>query len=260
MLVFSEVYRDIHEPGLKKWRTDESEIKHALEAIRKFKIKHPLPLMMIALHKYENKTLTKAELVALLSVIEVFVFINTNLMNVRSSGGFAQMYAFHAKALAGATQDVRRRKALTDLVTKLKFKLPSQEQFLEKFCALKYSDNFSTQKREIQYAVTKLFSWMFPAVAINTTEMSIEHIEPQSSKRISAASVASIGNLWFLKTKFNNDLGNSDATLKLVKYKQGQLPCDTVLANATDWSQEKIELRTKELADQFWNMANTRFK
>lgn len=259
LLVFSEVYRDIHEPSLRKWRTDESEIKLALEAIRKFKIKHPLPLMMIALHKYDHKTLTKAELVTLLSVIEVFVFINTNLMNVRSSGGFAQMYAFHAKALAGATESVRRNKALTELVTKLKMKLPSQEQFLEKFCDLKYSDSFSTQKREIQYAVTKLFSWMFPAVAINTTEMSIEHIEPQSSKKMPATSVASIGNLWFLKTKFNNDLGDTEAAEKLAKYKEGQLPCDVILAGATEWTQEKIDLRTKELASQFWNMVYARF-
>jgi Protein of unknown function DUF262/Protein of unknown function (DUF1524) len=259
LLTFSETYRDIHEPGLRKWRTDESEIKLALEAIRKFKVKHPLPLMMIALHKYDNKTLPKSELIKLLAAVEVFTFINTNLMGARSSGGFAQMYALHAKALNGATETVRRQKAVVELITKLKLKLPTKEQYLEKFNSLKYSDKFSTQKREIQYVVTKLFSWMFPAVAINTAEMSIEHIEPQSSTKMPEALLASIGNLWFLKTEFNNTLGNSDATFKLAKYKESQLPCDNTLAIAQDWTTEKVELRTKELADKFWDVATTRF-
>jgi hypothetical protein len=259
LLVFSQTYRDIHEPGLRKWRTDESEIRLALEAIRKFKVKHPLPLMMIALHKYDDKTLPKAELVKLLAVVEIFTFVNTSLMNVRSSGGFAQMYAYHAKALASATETVRRQKAVSEVVTKLKSKLPAKEMFIEKFVSLKYSDKFATQKREIQYVVTKLFSWMFPAVAINTAEMSIEHIEPQSSTAMPEALVASIGNLWFLKTEFNNALGDTKAALKLAKYKASQLPCDDTLSQAQDWTSDKVELRTAELANKFWDVAYGRF-
>lgn len=259
LLTFSETYRDIHEPSLRKWRPDESEIRLALEAIRKFKVKHPIPLMMIALHKYDNKTLPKAELVRLLAAVEMFTFINTNLMNARSSGGFAQMYAFHAKALASATETLRRQKALAELITKLKLKLPAKEQFLEKFLSLKYSDKFSTQKREIQYAVTKLFSWMFPAVAINAAEMSIEHIEPQSSTKMPEALIASIGNLWFLKTEFNNALGNAAASLKLERYKASQLPCDNTLAQATVWEAGKVELRAQELGEKFWEVAYSRF-
>jgi|JI9StandDraft_2_1071091.scaffolds.fasta_scaffold16888_5 hypothetical protein len=259
LLEFSTVYRDLHEIGLRKWRNDEIEIRSSIDAIGKFRVKHPLPLMMAALRKYETKTLTKAELFRILQIIEIFTFVNTSLMNVRSSGGVAQMYAFHAKSISSVTEPGRRQKAIDEFAAKLASKLPSKEQFVEKFKDLRYSDKFTTQKREVQYVVTKLFSMMFPAVAINPAEMSIEHIEPQSSTNMSDSEIASIGNLWFLKTAFNNELGNSPAIKKLEKYKTSQLPCDGTLSNSSAWSSNQVEIRTKELAERFWSAVDERF-
>ena len=89
--------------------------------------------------------------------------------------------------------------------------------------------------------------------------MSIEHIEPQSSILMTDAELASIGNLWFLKTAFNNQLGNSPAIVKLRQYKDSQLPCDKVLLTATNWSAAEIQLRTEELAEKFWAVVDMRF-
>lgn len=256
---FSEVYRDLHEIGFKKWRNDELEIRSSIEAIGKFRVKHPLPLMMAALRKYESRTLSKAELLRIFQIIEIFTFINTSLMNVRSSGGVAQMYAFHAKAISSVNETVRKQKFINEFTEKLASKLPSKVEFIAKFRELRYSDKFTTQKREVQYVVTKLFAMMFPAVAINPAEMSIEHIEPQSSNKMSSNEIASIGNLWFLKTAFNNDLGNSPAIKKLEKYKVSQLPCDSTLSNAATWTSHEVETRTSELAEQFWSAVEERF-
>lgn len=259
LVVFSEVYRDLHEPNLRKWRNDELEIKSALETINRFRVRHPLPLMMTALRKYDTKTILKGELFRLLQIIELFTFINTSLMNARSSGGVAQMYAAHAKTLASATESVRRQKAIGEFVSKLSSKLPSESVFLEKFKTLRYSDKFPVQKREVQYVVTRLFAWMFPAVAINPNEMSIEHIEPQSSTSVPSTVVASIGNLWFLKTAFNNELGDAPANKKLADYKAHQLPCDNTLVTANKWTQVEIENRTDELGKRFWTVVDDRF-
>lgn len=259
LVTFSEVYRDLHEVNLRKWRTDELEIKASIEAIIKFRVRHPLPLMMTALRKYDAKTLSKVEVLRIFQVIEMFTFVNTSLMNARSSGGVAQMYASHAKALSSVSEPVRRQKVIEEFVDKLASKLPTKEVFVGKFEGLKYSDNYSSQKREVQYVVTKLFALMFPAVAINPSEMSIEHIEPQSSKSMTDSQVASIGNLWFLKTAFNNELGNAPANAKLKKYKDSQLPCDETLLKALNWTATEIELRTKELAENFWKVVDERF-
>ena len=169
------------------------------------------------------------------------------------------MYASHAKSLSGVSETVRRRKVISEFVDKLASKLPSKDIFLAKFKDLKYSDKYSIQKRDVQYVVTKLFALMFPAVAINPSEMSIEHIEPQSSILMTDAELASIGNLWFLKTAFNNQLGNSPAIVKLRQYKDSQLPCDKVLLTATNWSAAEIQLRTEKLAEKFWAVVDMRF-
>ena len=157
------------------------------------------------------------------------------------------------------TEPGRRQKAIDEFAAKLASKLPSKEQFLVKFQDLRYSDTFTTQKREVQYVVTKLFAIMFPAVAISPAEMSIEHIEPQSTTKMSDNEIASIGNLWFLKTAFNNHLGNSPAIKKLEKYKEGQLPCDSTLSNAVTWTAKEVETRTNELAQRFWTVVDERF-
>lgn len=259
LVTFSEVYRDLHEVNLRKWRTDELEIKSSVEAIIKFRVRHPLPLMMTALRKYDAKTLSKAEVLRIFQIIEMFTFVNTSLMNARSSGGVAQMYASHAKSLSSVSELVRRQKVISEFADKLASKLPPKEVFLAKFEGLKYSDSYSSQKRDVQYVVTKLFALMFPAVAINPSEMSIEHIEPQSSKAMTDSQFASIGNLWFLKTAFNNELGNAPASAKLKKYKESQLPCDDTLLNAADWTATEIERRTKELAEKFWSVLDERF-
>jgi len=259
LVAFSEVYRDLHEVNLRKWRTDELEIKSSVESIIKFRVRHPLPLMMTALRKYDSKTLSKAELLRIFQIIELFTFVNTSLMNARSSGGVAQMYASHAKALSGVSEPIRRQKVISEFADKLASKLPEKSVFKAKFEALKYSDKFSTQKRDVQYVTTKLFALMFPAVAINPAEMSIEHIEPQSSKSLTDTEVASIGNLWFLKTAFNNELGNSSASIKLKRYRGSQLPCDDTLLNASNWTAVEIGRRTTELADKFWAVVDERF-
>jgi hypothetical protein len=260
LVSFSEVYRDLHEVNLRKWSTDELEIKASAEAIIKFRVRHPLPLMMTALRKYDAKTLSKAEVLRIFQIIEMFTFVNTSLMNARSSGGVAQMYASHAKALSSVTETVRRQKVIAEFTDKLASKLPPKDVFVEKFEGLKYSDIYNSHKREVQYVVTNLFALMFPAVAINPSEMSIEHIEPQSSKNMTDSQVASIGNLWFLKTAFNNDLGSAPANVKLKKYKDSQLPCDETLLNAVNWTATEIELRTKALAEKLWQIVDERFE
>ena len=89
--------------------------------------------------------------------------------------------------------------------------------------------------------------------------MSIEHIEPQSSKGMVESDLASIGNLWFLKTAFNNELGNSSATIKLKKYKQHQLPCDSELLRADVWTANEIKRREQVLGEQFWQLIDEGF-
>lgn len=260
LVAFSIIYRDIYDPTIHKWRNDELEIKNILLSINKFRVKHPIPTIMAAFRKYRDKSFSKTEFIEILNVIELFTFINTNLMNVKSSGGIAKMYALQARIISSTTEPGRKSKAISDFIEKLAQKIPNQEDFCAKFISLKYSEKYPLQKREIQYALSKLFHWMFPAVPISNSEMSIEHIEPQSSTNFDENMIASIGNLWLLKTEFNNTLNNLPAIKKLAKYKESQLTSDETLKTAVNWSDDEMQKRSADLAEKFWLEIDKKFK
>lgn len=250
---YSGLYRDLYRSNLRKWRNDETKIRMAIEVIvNRFRVRQPLPLMLTALYKYEDKALAKVEIERLFSAIELFTFTNTGLMSARSSGGVLQMYSHHARALHSSNAPTRREVTIDNLLAKLHARLPSKEIFIQRFSTLRYSDQHLGDKRLIQYALIKLFQHLAPSISVDPSQMSIEHIEPQSSKAIDTAVTSTIGNLWYLNTQFNNSLGNMEVAQKLVKYRVASLPCDEQLKNAVIWNAESIQSRTVHLAEAMW--------
>lgn len=253
---YSGLYRDLYRSNLRKWRNDETKIRMSVEVIvNRFRVRQPLPLMLTALAKYETRSLAKAEIERLLSAIELFTFTNTGLMSTRSSGGVLQMYAHHARALH-SSKATKREVTIDNLIAKLRSRLPAKDIFVEKFSSLRYSDKHLGDKRVIAYALHKLFQHFAPSVSVDPGQMSIEHIEPQSSKLIDSSTVAAIGNLWYLNTQFNNELANMPAVKKLDSYRSASLPCDAYLRTAEIWDAAAINERTTHLAEAMWTIVH----
>lgn len=258
---YSIIYKNIFRPNLKKWRNDELKIKASIEVIiNKFRVSQPLPLMLTALSKYSNNTLSKSELVRLLSAIELFTFVNLGIMNTRSKSGILQMYSSHARELSRSNALVKRENTIVDLISKLRSKLPIKEDFIKRFSELKYSDDHPAEKRLVQYSLTKLMEIIAPTISLDSLNMSIEHIAPQAANNITIDSISSIGNLWYLNTAYNNQLGDLGVNIKLSKYREDKLPCDDMLQNAIEWNSEVIQNRALFLADNMWNLIDSVFE
>lgn len=258
---YSLVYRNIFRSNLRKWKNEELKIKNSIEVIiNKFRVRQPLPLMLTAISKYEQKTLFKSELERLLLAIELFTFVNTGLMNARSTGGIILMYSVHARELSRSNATNRREKTITELVIKLRSKLPKREDFIKRFSELRYSDEFVGEKKLVQYAMVKLMDIIAPSVSLNSALMSIEHIAPQSSMSISPEKISSIGNLWYLSIAFNSNLGSMPLEKKLIAYRDAKLPCDKVLQEATEWTSEIIDQRALNMAEVMWDVIDEAFK
>ena len=90
-----------------------------------------------------------------LRAIENFHFIFTAITSQRSSGGISLMYALHARQLLGAENLQEKVKVLTELKRKLSQKLPSLPEFEANFTKLSYSDEFTKQKKIVQYILAK---------------------------------------------------------------------------------------------------------
>lgn len=140
------------------------------------------------------------------------------------------------------------------MIGKLVARLPKRNEFDAGFKKLKYSDEYPKDKRVIQYVLRKIFEMENSSVTIDAQLMTIEHIEPQSSKSIGSQSVAEIGNLWLLSAEQNNKLGNAPVVKKIPAYKAMRMVADPVLDGATVWGSAEISKRTEYFRDKMWSL------
>jgi uncharacterized protein with ParB-like and HNH nuclease domain len=253
----SETYLHTFSPSTKKWKNDEYSIKRSLEALVSLRVRQPVPMTLAVLHSYKNGELQKKETERALKAIEYFHFAFTALTSQRSSGGISHMYALHARELTHATTIQQRKIAIDNLIEKLKNRLPSEYEFVAGFKKLKFSDDFPKDKRTIQYTLRLLYELENPSVIIDPSQMSIEHIEPQSSKLMDKSSLAEIGNLWLLSTKQNNEFGNMPVVDKIPLYKSLGVVSDPVLNRATTaWDITLVSERTEYLGKKMWGLVS----
>lgn len=251
----SETYLHIFMPAAKSWKNEENAIKKSLESFLSFRVRQPIPMILAVMQSYKLRNISKKETERVLRAIELFHFSFTALTSQRSSGGISHMYALHARELTHAKTPADRKTAIDNLIGKLVARLPKKNEFDAGFKKLKYSDEYPKDKRVIQYVLRKIFEMENPSVTIDAQLMTIEHIEPQSSKSIGPQSVAEIGNLWLLSAEQNNKLGNSPVAKKIPAYKTMRMVADPVLDGATVWDSADISRRTEYFRDKMWNLA-----
>lgn len=249
----SETYKHIFMPSTRAWKMEELKIRRSLESLLTFRVRQPVPMILAIMQAYKLKQLTKKETERALSAIEFFHYSFTALTSQRSSGGISHMYALHARELTQSKDNAQRTVAINNLIAKLKARLPKQTEFVAGFKKLKYSDEFPKDKRVIQYTLRTLYEAEAPSVAIDPQQMTIEHIEPQSSTAMSHEKVAEIGNLWLLSATVNNKLGNKPVAEKIPIYKKSKLQSDSVLDQATSWDESTVASRTELLSTKMWN-------
>ena len=252
----SETYGHIFMPSTRTWKMEESKIRRSLEALLAFRVRQPVPMILALMQAYKSKNLTKKETERALIAIELFHYAFTSLTSQRSSGGISHMYALHARELTHANNNNQRSAAITNLIVKLKARLPKEADFTSGFNKLKYSDEFPKDKRVIQYTLRTLYESEAPSIAIDPQLMTIEHIEPQSSIVMSSDKVAEIGNLWLLSASENNKLGNKPFSQKIPLYKKSKLPSDPILDVAQSWTENEITARTKHFSKKMWGLVS----
>lgn len=254
----SETYLNTFSPSTKKWKNEEFSIRRSLEALIALRVRQPVPMTLAVLHAYKNGELQKKETERALKAIEYFHFAFTALTSQRSSGGISHMYALHARELTHAMDTSTRKIAISNLIDKLRNRLPSESEFISGFKKLKFSDDFPKDKRTIQYTLRLLYELENPSVVIDSSQMSIEHIEPQSSKLMDKANLAEIGNLWLLSNKQNGEFGNMPVSKKIPLYKAVGVVTDPVLKKATTvWDLSLITERTEYLGKKMWALVSS---
>lgn len=172
------------------------------------------------------------------------------------------MYALHARNLRKAHSLSDKIRVISDLVTKLKSRRPSDQEFEANFRSIQYSDNFTRRKTLVQYIFTRMNTTFLEGVAVNPEKMTIEHIAPQNAPthgpKVNERDVAEIGNLLFVSDSLNGKLKNKPFAEKIKILKKSHVWLDDTLKTRGGWQGADIHERSDHLADlaykQVWSL------
>lgn len=145
---------------------------------------------------------------------------------------------------------------LRRLLSGLKTRLPSYNEFEANFVELNYTSRKTKNKSVIRYSLSKLLGENPNGLTVDYESMSIEHLIPED--RINSVDkdeeVGNIGNLILVDKKTNSeDLSNLDFSEKKRILLQKKYPLDDIVSDADEWNTEKIKLRAKYLAEQLYD-------
>jgi hypothetical protein len=255
----AKTYREIQETSFRKWSKNEKQIKNSLDALILFRVKQPLPMVLALMHAYEAKLLKPSQVQDMLETIENFHFLFTAITSQRSSGGISFMYALHARNLLNATDSNSRGLVLAQLKKKLRDKLPPIEEFAANFTLLNFTDEFTKQKKLIQYVLAKIDRQHSSGVVIDYEQMTIEHIKSQSDSSAGPEVIGNIGNLILCEAKFNGeDLAAKPFAEKKKLLMNSGITLDEPLKKATKWSDKEIASRAAWMSEiafkKVWKM------
>ncbi|MCU0527180.1 MAG: DUF262 domain-containing HNH endonuclease family protein [Elainella sp. Prado103] len=247
----SNYYVSIVSPDGYSWTSEEKDsVQKTLKALRLFNVKQQTSMVLALIRAYQEKKITLRMLRNILWKIECFHFIFNAVTSQRSSGSIAPLYSKFAQDLSNTGNLDKIQSVNTNLVRRLKDKLPRFDEFEVNFVSLLYTK--SRDKKIIQYILEKLMGKNINALPIDYSSASIEHLLPQSKG--DEAIVGSIGNLILVDRKTNGEeLRDLDFTEKIKILKSKNYPVDPYLLNATQWSEEEIKIRGKLMAHRAYH-------
>lgn len=249
----SVLYRGISEPDhLDIWGKPTSDVKDSLLCISQIlNIQIANPLLLTALRLYKANRIKDGQIREIFGLVERYHYTYTTICALPSSGGVSQMYAVHARELANAKDSNEIGRQISDFKKKIKGKIPGRDVFISKFRQLSYSN--ARQRDVLRYTLWKLDRARNPAVDIDRSAASIEHLLPQSA----GSQVAhSIGNLILIPAKFNGEvLGSKPFPEKKRLLQQGGYPLEKTMASAKSWGAAEIDARLNEMASFAYDVA-----
>lgn len=254
----SKYYRQLYEPGFKKWNKDDLVIPRSLEALNLFRVRQQVPMTLALISHYDGKNLKSKHVKDALNAIESFHFCFTAVASQRSSGGISSMYASCARNLNLAPSLQGRLEVLSSLKEKLRDKVPSAGEFVARFIEIKHSTKFTKQKDLVRYILGRFADRHCKGAPVDHDQMTIEHLSPENPKKplLNEVETASVGNLLFVNRQLQEKLKNKEFVEKKRILSTSNIWIDDVIRDATTWGSEEVLNRGKLLAttayDKLW--------
>lgn len=239
------LYRVIQFPGSGRWTRDSQAIRDSLQGLVTFGVTQPDPLLLTLMRLHRDNKVAQKHIKPAFEAIERYHFQSTAIAAESSSGGVSAMYARFARELSRAATKEERRIKVSELRRVLSNRAPSEEQFNTGFTSLTFTNDYTREKRLIQYIFTRIHVSQF-SVRLNAP--TIEHLAPQSGD-LQPVEYGNIGNLFLFDEALNQKLADKPFDQKkliLLSHRNGY-DLDDVLA-ADTWGPVEIQARARRLA------------
>jgi hypothetical protein len=252
----SILYRSLYEKSF-NWKKSQQALADSLHAIHQvFKLSQPTPATLSLVRAYDSKIISAKNLKDALVSIEKFHFVFTAVTNSRSSGGISAMYSSFAQKLYKCSDNASALKEIIALQSKLKLRIPSEEEFKVAFKEIQFSKGNTKQKALVRYILRKFADQQKLAYQSDTDSLTIEHYYPQSKADNiwTIDIVGNIGNLFLLEPTYNSFIGDQLPAKKLAYFNSNASAAipDFIKQNTT-WTPAAVALRAEEMSNLAYN-------
>jgi hypothetical protein len=243
----AELYRQVVEPSYRHWQKNQTQPRDSLHFFLAFGIQQPRPLLLSLLRAYDQKDISYAQVRRATRAVEDYHFTFNVLAGKSSSGGMSAFYVKRALGLEEASSKQARAQVIDELILELAGRRPNDDEFDAAFTELSFTDDYTADKRQIQYVLRRFYEHHAPKAVVDFEKFTIEHVAPQSS---AGEELGRLGNLIYVSETLNNDLGPKSFSAKkpILEAAKEWIPSEVIAADR--WNAKAIKERTAAMASE----------
>ena len=255
----AKYYNIVSNPEINDWpQQQEKTIYKALIALEIFNVSQIKTFLLSLLNQRKLNKVRFAHFKEVVENIEKFHYKFTAITS-SSASGLEGKFSKFARDLRDAGDRGQSKRILDELTDYLRTKSPDRSSFIESFKRLSFKNDFTKDKKLIQYTFSKIERHLQGTNELDIYQFSLEHIESQTGSTF--RNFDRIGNLLPLSEALNNEADSKPFTDKLPIYGRSSLSIVSHFlsrnGSKTNWTEDDIDQRSQYIAelsfDQIWN-------
>jgi len=216
----AELYNKIANPQKTDWPDqNDSQIYRSLYALGLFQIIQIRTFILALINKREERLIAHSDFCKILDQMEKFHFKYSAVCSLKMNI-FEGKYSKTARDLRKSTNKPQSKLIIDQLIQFYTEKEPTYDQFKNKLSEIKYTTQYTRDKRIIQYIFSKIENTLRQTNELAISNISLEHIDPQSKQN---GNFGWLGNLLPLDKSLNEDCGDKKFIDKLMIYSKSDL-------------------------------------
>ncbi|MEZ7514493.1 DUF262 domain-containing protein [Flavobacterium frigidarium] len=252
----AETYNKIANPLKTDW-LDQNDlvVYNSLNALSLFQITQIRTFILALIKKRNERLIHHADFCKVLNEMEKFHFKYSAICSLKMNI-FEGKYSKTARDLRKCTNKAQSTVVINQLLQFYAEKEPAIEVFKQRLEELKFTNQYTRDKKLIQYIFSKIENFYRHTEELTLNKISLEHIDSQSNAN---GNFGYLGNLLPLDKLLNEQCGDKDFKDKLTIYKQSDLRIVQEFLNnygfETDWNENNQKKWFDYISDIAYNKA-----